>query len=248
MNKIKGYVLNGKGIGAFVLFALAFAVSVYFAVILRSELIEAVPLMQDVADKVLPIEIKNGVVLNPENTVKVIDFNEQNHETDVKNAEEYANLPVLVIDTTQDTLDTAGLKQGLYLSRTTLYAVKTGEVRVIKLQNNTNLILPKQDYTEEFKTAIKWTALLMASCGTVIAFLVFLILTVFYAYLAGVAAWINKTTLAFDVKMRLSSVLFAAVYIIAELADAAGFPLGVKIFALLMFALQIITIRKFNNK
>lgn len=248
MNKIKGYVLNGKGIGAFVLFALAFAVSVYFAVILRSGLIEAVPLMQDVADKVLPIEIKNGVVVNPENTVKVIDFNEQNHEADVKNAEEYANLPVLVIDTTQDTLDTASLKQGLYLSRTTLYAVKTGEVRVIKLQNNTNLILPKQDYTEEFKTAIKWTALLMAACGTVIAFLVFLILTVFYAYLAGVAAWINKTTLAFDVKMRLSSVLFAAVYIIAELADAAGFPLGVKIFVLLMFALQIITIRKFNNK
>ena len=247
MNKIKAYVLNGKGVGAFVLFALAFVVAVYFAVILRSGLIEAIPLMQDVADKVLPIEIKNGVVINPENTVKVIDFNERNIEGNIEDAEQNAKLPVFVIDTTQDTLDTAGLAQGLYLSRTTLYAVKTGEVRVMKLQDNANLILPKQDYTEGFKIVIKWTALAMAACGTFIAFLVFLILTIFYAYLAGVAAWINKTTLAFDVRMRLSSVLFAAVYILAEAADAVGFPLGVKLFVLLMFALQIVTIRKLNN-
>lgn len=247
MSKIKGYVLNGKGIGAFVLFALAFVVSVYFAIILRSGLIDAIPFMQDVADKALPIEIKNGVVVNPENTVKVIDFNERDNDINTEDNEEDTKLPVFVIDTTQDTLDTAGLAQGFYLSRTTLYAVKTGEVRVMKLQDNANLVLPKQDYTEGFKTIIKWTALTMAACGTVIAFLVFLILTIFYAYLAGVAAWINKTTLAFDVRMRLSSVLFAAVYILAEAADVVGFPLGVKLFVLLMFALQIVTIRKLNN-
>lgn len=247
MNKIKGYILNGQGIGAFVLFALAFVVSVYLAIFLRSGLIETIPLMQDVADKVLPIEIKNGVVVNPENTVKVIDFNENDIENNAEDDDENIKLPVLVIDTTKDTLDTAGLAQGLYLSRTALYAVKTDEVRTIKLQESANLILPKQDYTEYFKTAIKWTALATAACGTIIAFLVFVILTLFYAYLAGVAAWINKTTLAFDVRMRLSSVLFAAVYILAEVTDAVGFPLGVKLFVLLMFALQIVTIRKLNN-
>ena len=222
MNKIKAYILNGKGIGALLLFALAFVASVYLSLSMRSTLIELMPLAQGIADEILPIEVKNGVVVTPDNTVKVI-------------------------DTTQDTLDTSDLAQGFYLSRTTAYVVKADEVRTMKLQNNANFNLPKQDYTEIFRTIISWTALTMAACGTIAAFLVFILLNLFYAYLAGVAAWINKTTLAFDVKMRLSAILFTAVYILARIMELIGFSLGIALFVLLMFALQIALIRKLGN-
>ncbi len=240
MNKIKAYILNGKGIGALLLFALAFVASVYLSLSMRSTLIELMPLAQGIADEILPIEVKNGVVVTPDNTVKVIDLNEDNGDQNAK-------IPVLVIDTTQDTLDTSDLAQGFYLSRTTAYVVKADEVRTMKLQNNANFNLPKQDYTEIFRTIISWTALTMAACGTIAAFLVFILLNLFYAYLAGVAAWINKTTLAFDVKMRLSAILFTAVYILARIMELIGFSLGIALFVLLMFALQIALIRKLGN-
>lgn len=240
MNKIKAYILNGKGIGALLLFALAFVASVYLSLNMRSTLIDFIPLAQGIADDVLPIEVKNGVVVTPEDTVKVIDLNEDD-------ADQSAKIPLLVVDTTQDTLDTSTLPQGLYLSRTTLYVVKSDEVRVIKLQDNANIMIPKQDYRDAFRTIISWSALTVAACGTVIAFLVFLLLNLFYAYLAGVAAWINKTTLAFDVKMRLNAILFTAVYIFARIMELVGFSLGLLLFVLLMFALQIAIIRRFNN-
>lgn len=246
MHKIRAYIWEGKGIGAFLLFALAFVASAYVAVILRTTLTESVPLMQDVADKVLPIEIKNGTVVNPENTVKVIDFNDNDSESNIENDEPKNKLPIIVIDTTQDELETDSLAPGLYLARKTLYAVKEGEVRVIKLEDNANIDLPKQDYTEGFKNIIKWTAVTVAVGVTVIAFFVFLILTLMYAWLAGVAAWINKTQLAFDARMRLSSVLFVAVYLLSEIAEYAGISFSTILFVALMFVLQILTIRKFK--
>lgn len=231
MNKIFDYIFKGRGIGAFLLLAAAFAISVYTAVNVRGILTESIPYMQATADKILPIKVENGKTVVPDNTVK-----------DIVLFDLGKNSLHFIIDTTKDTLDTNNLRQGIYLSRSYFYVVKNNEIRSTKLDGSFDL--PKGDYTPFFKSVIKWSVIAIAVGGTFAMFFLFFILTLIYALCAGFSAAVTKKMLNFDTKMRLSAVAFTVIYALSTILEFAGYNLGKLIFFAAVIAVQILILKK----
>lgn len=203
MQKIYQYILNGKGIGLLFLLLLSLIMAIYFTIAIRSGGKSFIPFAQEAADQILPIKIEKGVVVTPAETVKTfpIKFNKEGT----------ISYP-LVIDTTQDTLDTTTLKPGIYLSKTSLYTVKDNEVRVMKLQDN--LEIPQGDYTEFFQSVLNWFSLFVGLFGALILFAVYLLLGVFYAWCSYIVSAVFSKKYDFSQRMRLGILSMLTVYLV----------------------------------
>ena len=149
MKKLLNYVKSGKGCGIMWLLVFTLFVSAFMGVGVKILGNEFVPTLQNVADKLLPIKTENGVIVEPENTVKsfALEVNGQ------------ALFPI-VLDTTVDTIDTSGLQPGIYISKKSLYAVGQSETRVLNFSQNMDL--PSGDYADLFKKFATYTALIVA--------------------------------------------------------------------------------------
>lgn len=232
MNRILQYISRGKGVGALLVLAFAFIVSVYFSISSKFMLTESIPYLQEIADNVLPIKVVDGKVTIPENTVKEFNLFGNDNKT---------SFP-FVIDTTKDTIDTGNLPQGVYLSRSYVYAVSNNKVESYKLTGSFDL--PQQDYTPFFQSTVKWVVIIGTIMGTLVFFVIYFILTIFYAFCAGLSAVINKKDLTFDAKMRLSAVCIIVVYILSAAAGKIGVNINLLAFFLIMIALQIVIVKK----
>lgn len=115
MEKIINYISRGQGLGIKFLLLFSLIVAVFYAVGTKFAGDQFfVPAAQKAADAFLPIRIENGIVTEPENTVKNYTF--VLGEGKVPDAESFN----LTMDTTVDSLDTSGLKEGLYLTKRAL--------------------------------------------------------------------------------------------------------------------------------
>lgn len=128
MKKLINYVLNGEGLGAKYLLVLALVVSIIVSIMLRIGGSEAIPYAQSIADQMLPVKVQNGRVITPADTLKIASLQ-------IDGASDPIALPV-VIDTRTDTLDTTQLKDGIYLTRTTLYTVNRNQVKLVRLEGS----------------------------------------------------------------------------------------------------------------
>lgn len=203
MQKIYQYILNGKGIGLLFLLLLSLIMAIYFTIVIRNGGKSFIPIAQDTADQILPIKIENGIVVTPSETIKNIPIK--------FNKEGTISYP-LVIDTTQDTMDTTTLKPGIYLSKTSLYTVKNGEIRVIKLQDN--LEIQQGDYTKFFQSVLNWFSLLVGLFGALILFAVYLLLGVFYAWCSYAVSAVFSKKYDFSQRMRLGILSMLTVYLV----------------------------------
>jgi len=235
MNKLSNYIIKGRGIGAILLLALAFVVSLYIAINVKIVLTDSIPHLQTIADQMLPIKIENGQVTDPANTIR---------EFDIPADPEGKNHFLMVIDTTSDTLDTTKLTNGIYLTRSYLYVVNalTQEVRSLKL--NGNIELPQKDYTLQMQSGIKWVVLFVAALLTLGLFIGFLLLNLLFAFCAGLAAAIARKNVNFETRMRLSSLLFIGVYLLYIILNFVGINLNSIAFFLIMLVLQIVSLKK----
>lgn len=134
MQKILNYILNGNGLGFKFLGIFSLIVAVLLAVFLRISGSSLIPYAQSAADQLLPIKIVNGIITEPENTVRTVRL-QIGHEN--------LSLPV-VLDTTADSLDTENLKPGVYITRTQIYTINQNQVKITKLSNSFDI--PKGDY------------------------------------------------------------------------------------------------------
>ena len=151
-------------------------------------------------------------------------------------------LPV-VIDTRTDTLDTTQLKDGIYLTRTTLYTVNRNQVKLVRLEGSFEL--PRADYRETFKSLLNWFAVIFVVAAIAFLFVFYFLLTLFYALFAKFIGSLASRPLNFDQRMRLSSLALIAAYIIF-------YPLGwfnilnnTLIFFIVVIGLQAWGISKF---
>lgn len=231
MDKIKNYIRYGRGTGAFLIFVLAFVTALYYSISAKITLTASIPYIQEMLDDILPIEIKDGRVITPQNTIKEINLLGQDTSK---------NFP-FIIDTTRDKLPTEKLTEGIYLSRSYLYTVSSTQVKSVKLTDSFQL--PRQDYTDSMKTSVVWFTLIAAAAGTIIFFLIYFMLVVIYAFCSGFSATITGKTLGFDTKLRLNSVLFILVCLISFILKIASINLTLPVFFLIMIALQIITLK-----
>lgn len=230
MNKMKNYVLHGKGIGALWLFVFALLLSFWLTYRLNGVLPQTVPYIQRFADDVLPIKIENGQVVEPQNTLKSLKY--------TVSGEPF----VVEIDTTKDVLGEEAHKAGFYLTKSYFYTVSNQEIRRRALSED--LDLPKQDYTPLLYKAVDWTVASVALLGPILTFFYFLIGVLFYAFCCSLACTLNKTELSFKAKMRFNTVLFIGLYAILTIAGGFGLNLSTFAFFCMMLVLQIIFVKK----
>ena len=115
------------------------------------------------------------------------------------------------IDTNIDSMDTTGLNSGLYLTRSYFYTVYNtkGEIKSTKLKGD--IKLDKKDYTKFLQNNVKWLVLSVFVLMWLAYFVVYFLVTMFYAFCAVIAEKTSKKSLDFDKKMRLSAVCFILV-------------------------------------
>lgn len=200
MNKILNYIQNGRGLGIKIILILTLIISTYVSVAVKTGGTDLIPYAQQIADQMLPIKVENGVIVDPVDTIRTATLGDSGF-----------TLP-FVIDTTTDTLDTSKLKQGVCLSRTTLYTVNNNEVRIKKLQGSFEL--PQQDYTDFFNSVLNWIAVISFVLVMIFGFLSYFITCLIYALCAILVAKLTKNTYSFDQRMRLSVICFVAAEII----------------------------------
>lgn len=114
MTRIINYLKNGRGIGTLFLALLAVIITVQVFYASKKVVLAMVPEVQNTLDQLLPIEIENGVVIEPADTVK-------NVKLKVPFVPGYAGLPV-ILDTRVDSLDFDELlksKSSIQISRKT---------------------------------------------------------------------------------------------------------------------------------
>ena len=138
MNKIRNYILNGKGIAAKYLailsLILTIVITIFFSIIynVAAEKIGVVP------TRIGEIKIENGVIVSPEKQLIrdafVFDDNMQ--------------LP-LIIDTRTDSINTASLGTGVYLSRSKIYVKSDRKTEIYDYPEA--LTIEKRDYTDDIK-------------------------------------------------------------------------------------------------
>lgn len=227
MRKITSYILNGQGLGMKFLAGLSVLMALIFAIVIRVQGAAYVPYAQEIADQMLPVKVVNGQIVEPLNTFKMAQIRIEGRDTPLA-------LP-LVLDTRVTNLDANLLPQGVYVTRTNIYTVNRNQVKVIKIEGDN--YIPKGDYTDVFQSWLNWSAVIGGIAGIVILFVLYLILTMFYALCTQVIAKLARRDMAFDSRMRLSAVVLTAAYILFIPLGWLGFSSTLLFLAVMLGAL-----------
>ena len=232
MQKILNYIYRGQGLGCKFIFLASVILALFLALYVRIAGADLVPYTNDVINQMLPLKVQNGVVVEPQNTIRVAQLN----------TEEFSIPLPIVLNTTIDQLDTAHADNGLYLTRTAFYILDENEVRMYPL--NEDFELYPADYQKDITSALSWTALGIFFFGIILIFISYFIAAIFYALCAQILGLIFSKKYNFDIRMRLSVVCFAIVYIFYFLLSMSGWESGRLIFLVTTLALQAYTIYK----
>ena len=232
MQKIFNYIIKGQGLGIKYILLASFIISLIFSLFIRINGADLVPYANDIINQMLPLKIENGVVVDPQNTIRV---------AHLKSGNVAIPLPI-VLDTTIDTLDTTKAEKGLYLTRTAFYVINDNEVRMHTLDEDVDLI--QDDYTNDIKSVLTWTAVSIFFIGILLTFIAYFILAVFYALCAQLLELIFRKKYSFDTRMRMSVLSFLAVYVFYFILSWCGLESGKLIFFITMIILQSAIIYK----
>ena len=223
MTKLLNYIVHGKDSGAFLLFVLAFFAAIYMSFDFRAPMLDMVPYAQEQADKMLPITVEDGKVIDPVQTVREVDLFTHDDENTKDDG------LVFVLDTTLDELtNTDQLPEGFYLTRSYFYHVDKNNLDRTRLEGS--FTLEKKDYTESLKNYVDFAVLLTAALALVVMFIYFLFWAWFYTFLAWIIATLLQFKTTFYFKMRLTCVVFCLVSVLEFILARLGFELPLGIF------------------
>ena len=232
MQKMFNYIIKGQGLGVKYILLASFIISLVFSIFIRVKGNDLVPYANDIINQMLPLKIENGVVVEPQNTIRVAHLQSGN-----------VAIPLpIVMDTTIDTLDTSKAEKGFYLTRTAFYVINDNEVRMHTLDEDVDLV--QDDYTDDIKSVLTGTAVTLFFIGILFIFITYFIATIFYALCAQILELFFGKKYTFDTRMRLSVVCFLTVYILYFLLSLCGLESGKLIFFITTLILQSIVIYK----
>ena len=235
MQKISNYILKGEGLGVKYILFVSIIISLLFSVYVRISGAEMIPYANDIINQMLPIKIENGVVVAPQNTIRV---------AQLKAGDVAVPLPI-VLDTTIDTLDTSKAENGFYLTRTAFYAINDNEVRMHALDQD--IELPQSDYTDPIKSFLTWISVFMFFGGALIIFVTYFVAAIFYSLCAQILGLFFGKKYNFDMRMRMSVLSFLAVYVFYFILEWCGLNSGKLVFFITMLILQAVIIYKLPN-
>lgn len=232
MQKIFNYIIKGQGLGVKYILLASFLVSFIFSIFIRISGADIIPYANDIINQMLPLKIENGVVVEPQNTIRVAHLQSGN-----------VAIPLpIIMDTTIDKLDTTQAENGFYLTRTAFYGVNDNEVRMYQLEGDVNLV--QDDYTDALKSILTWTAVSIFFIGILFIFITYFIASIFYALCAQILGLFFGKKYNFDVRMRLSVLCFLTIYVLYFILSLCGVESGKLIFFITTLLLQSAVIYK----
>ena len=148
MEKVKMYILQGKGIGLIFLLAAALLAALMMIFLLRGVYTEIKPEVELVAEEFLPVTIKGGKIVEPADTYKKLELGLGDENGDKQ-------IYPIVLDTKNDasTFVPSG-ERGLFILSDVIYAVSAGEIRRISLATQPDGIFDKDDFTALMDKAV----------------------------------------------------------------------------------------------
>lgn len=146
MDNLGNILLKKTGIGFLLMLLLAVVISVTIAQSGEEAYIFVKPKIQQEASAFLPIVFENGAIAEPKDAVISRSFSEGNKTYN------------FVLNTQVDVLDTSTLDNGLYVTRTNLYAVDTekGQTKIQTLSNMPNMVITNEVVKLFFENAAKY--------------------------------------------------------------------------------------------
>ena len=201
MSRILNYIKSGNGCGLKFLLLFSLIISIIFAVEIKTLGDNFIPEMQSVADKILPVKIEKGTIVEPSNEIKSIDVNLG------------GQVFPIVLDTTVDTIDPIGLKPGIYIARKALYSISGKDIRVHNFPDD--MALPLGNYVNLFKKIILITSIFAAVIGWIVSFAGYALCSVLYAFCAQLIAKMKKLSLDFATAMRLAVTAYIPTLLLA---------------------------------
>jgi hypothetical protein len=227
-------MINGKGIGLLLVLLLSLILSVMTAFEVKTALSQSVPYVQNALYEIAPIEVKNGTVVVPSETVQTYIL----YQTD-----DGETLP-LVIDTTTDRLEHFAYPTALYLTRTAFYTVTPQRTEIVPLAGD--FTLSKKDYTADIDLVFK---LLSTITGLVTFFSLFcglLLLNVAASLMIVIAQKATKVQLEFGARMRLNAHLIVFLVVLNVILARFSLAFSNLSFVLLLLILQILILRRMS--
>ena len=234
MNKILNYIKNGRGYGLKFLILYSLLLSVIFAFQIKGLGDDFVPEMQNAADKILPIKIENGAIIEPNNEIKSVNLN-------------FGGIIFpFVLDTTVDTIDPIGLKPGIYVTRKALYSVSDKDTRVVDFQQNMDLL--QGNYVSLFKKVVWAVTIITALIGWFIPFLGYALCAILYAFCGKLVAKCKKMPINFATAMRLSVVCYFATLLLLLVLGLFGLWLSFGLISLAVILLEYLVLSAMTSE
>lgn len=236
MQKIFNYILKGQGLGIKYLLVFSLVISIALAIFIKIEGTTLVPYAQSIADQMLPIKIENGVIVEPIDTLKVAQLKIDDSAA--------VSIP-LILDTRIKIInseDLNQLKDGLYITQTTVYSINKGQIKIQPLAGTFDI--PQGDYTDFFKKALTYTSIFIGISAIFFLFIFYFIASMFYALCAQLIGAICGKKYNFDQRMRIAVLSFISCYTVVYLLELLTRPWGSLAFFAIVIATEILVIIK----
>jgi len=229
MEKIFDYVRNGKGKGFIFLLATAVLITIFWMFFIKQQYNEFRPQLLSAANNILPITVENGKIIDPINTYKKVE---------IKFSEDDKEAFPIVLDTRLENSEVPEAKAGLFLMTNEVYAISPSKIERLALKDG----VWSTDKAEELLDYYVGGISLIISIVLIIVFFIGMLLkTLITAFIGRLIAKAQhkEEMLSFEVLMRLSALLIAAIEIIAF---GCGFGLGFVISNLQRVLLALVVV------
>ena len=239
MNRLINYIINGQGWGLKLILIYSLILAMVGGFNIKRIGDNMIPSAQEIAYKILPIKIEQGRIINPSGFEGQFNLNLSSKLPDFK-------FP-FVMNTNVDTLDVKNLKEGIYLTRSSLYTVTNGQVRVAELSDT--LEIPQGDYTDFFQKVVNYTTLALIFVMSIILFAFWSIASLFYSIIAWAITKIFKRRSTFAIRMRLSVCGIILIHTICYIISSRGSVIDSQIVSILiMLFMGIFIYRGFQEE
>lgn len=217
MEKIKNYIKNGKGLGFLFLLAASVLMTMCIMFALKQVYSQFRPQIMLAADEILPIDVRDGKIISPQDTYKKVDINlgEYNGKTEI--------FPV-VLDTKSETSAMPKAEIGLFIMQDVVYWVMQDEVRRVQLRDgelNKNLLEEKLD------SFLGISSLFISIMMIFLIFVFSLIKSLVLVLFGGLILKVKHLDkwLSFEAQMRLAAVVVAMIETCSFVLSLLGLPI-----------------------
>ena len=228
MKNILNYIAKGKGYGLVFLLASSIVIATVYVFIFKNLCKEVEPSLFLVAEDILPITVKDGKIVEPENEYKDLDLKITPTES----------LKV-VLDTREDVIKNRD-KYGFYISKDGLFVSISGDMKKIELGDG---VIDIEKFKSWYNTFIGAVGVYNSIIAIVASFIIalFKVLAILLCCMVNKKIAKDKILLSNEQIMRLSSIWVAGVEVLLLIFKVL---LGVVLSEFFVFAILVIVIMR----